>query len=200
MAWGEETGREYFHTALVLLVVACPCALVISTPITYVCALALSARKGILVKGGSHLETLGRLRTLAIDKTGTLTEGRFRLVHFLLSDPTVFTRESVLALVAGAENRSSHPLAAAIVKTALGEGLDVPTDVSDYETVKGEGLSANVDGKQVQIGNRRMADKHGWIEPPKAGEEEGSLLSAADEWEAIRDSEYFFPHLESQMM
>ena len=181
--WADaEFAKEMLYRSLVLLVVACPCALVISTPITYVCALALAARKGILVKGGSHLETLGRLRAIAIDKTGTLTEGRFRLVHFLLSDPKAFTRESALALVAGAEARSSHPLAAAIVQTARLEGLDVPRNVRDF-TTEGEGISANVDGKQVQIGNRRMADKHGWIVPPKAGEE-GSLLSAAAEWEA----------------
>jgi Cd2+/Zn2+-exporting ATPase len=180
-----EYAEQMVYNSLVLLVTACPCALVISTPLVYVCALAMSARKGILVKGGSHLETLGRLHTLAIDKTGTLTEGRFHLVHLLLSaDPMLFSRKAVLSLVAGAENCSSHPLAAAIVKTAQREGLAVPSDVIDYETIQGEGISATVSGKQVQIGNRRMADKHGWIVPPKGDDGDSGMLSAATDWEA----------------
>ena len=136
------------------------------------------------MKGGSHLETLGRLSIIAIDKTGTLTEGRFRLVHFLSTDPGgEFSRETVLSLAAGAENLSSHPLAAAIVKTARGEGLTVPSDVKDYDTIKGEGLEAIVSGRKVQVGNRRMADKHGWIQPPTAADSGGGMLAAADEWE-----------------
>jgi len=183
----EESAKKMLYNALVLLVTACPCALVISTPITYVCALALAARKGILIKGGSHLETLGRLSIIAIDKTGTLTEGRFRVAHFLSPDPVLFSRESVLALVAGAENLSSHPLAAAIVKSAKVEGLTVPSNVTDYDTLKGEGLEAIVDGKKVQVGNRRMADRLGLVRPPLAQPADGNsvdMLGAADEWEA----------------
>ena len=124
----SETAEEWLYTSLVLLVTACPCALVISTPITYVCALALAAKKGILIKGGIFLEQLGRLSIVCIDKTGTLTEGRFRLTELLTVDGVTWrpavggtpdmpaSVASALRMIASAEDRSSHPLAAAIVK------------------------------------------------------------------------------------
>merc|ERR1719498_198298 len=85
-AWGHEAGMTYTRFALVLLIIACPCALVISTPIAYVCGLAHAARAGILVKGGQHLEALARVSAFALDKTGTLTEGQFRLTQMEIFD------------------------------------------------------------------------------------------------------------------
>lgn len=159
-----EKGLKWVYLALVLLVTACPCALVISTPITYVCALALSARQGILVKGGKHLEALGKLKVLAIDKTGTLTEGRFRLTHLISLDVLAYPRQSVLSLVAALENCSSHPLASAIVYSAKAEGVSIASNnVEEYTTIAGEGLAGIVDGKKVQVGNRRLASRMGWL-------------------------------------
>jgi Cd2+/Zn2+-exporting ATPase len=102
--------QEYFKLALVFIVVACPCALVISTPITYMCGMAHLARAGVLVKGGIHLETLGSMRTLCMDKTGTLTKGHFALVR--LEIVGALARHEVLGLLAALEQQSTHPMAA----------------------------------------------------------------------------------------
>lgn len=141
----------WVYRALVLLVVACPCALVLSTPITIVSALARAARAGVLIKGGVHLETLGRLSGLAFDKTGTLTAGSFRVVDCLALDG--FTEEEVHAAVASVESRSSHPLAGALREHA-GPGSEA---VSTYETIEGEGVIATVGGRTLHVGNHRLA-------------------------------------------
>jgi Cd2+/Zn2+-exporting ATPase len=188
----EQRAKQMVYSALVLLVTSCPCALVISTPITYICALAVSARNGILVKGGAHLETLARLGIIAIDKTGTITKGSFRVTHFLSSDPALFSRESVLALAAGAESLSSHPLGVAIARTASAENLDVPSSekITDYAHIEGEGMEAIVASKRVQIGNRRMVDRLGLVDQPllqTQSESNGSFIdlrATAEEWEA----------------
>ncbi|CAN5877174.1 heavy metal translocating P-type ATPase [soil metagenome] len=146
--WGE-----WFYRALVLLVVACPCALVISTPVTIVSALAGAARRGILIKGGLHLENAGRVRVVALDKTGTLTEGQPAVVDIVAIDGT--DRRQILALAASAEARSEHPLARAILRKAEEEGLDrEPAD--DTSAIVGRGLRGRVGAEMVYIGSERL--------------------------------------------
>jgi Cd2+/Zn2+-exporting ATPase len=107
---------DWFYRALVLLVIACPCALVISTPVAIVSGLARGARAGVLIKGGAHLENVGHLKALAIDKTGTLTEGRPRGRHVEVVNAT--TERELLRIAAALESRSEHPLAQAILEHA----------------------------------------------------------------------------------
>lgn len=148
--------HAWLYKALVLLVVACPCALVLSTPVTVVSALARAARAGVLIKGGAHLETLGRLRALAMDKTGTLTEGRFRVVDCMTVGET--SEAALHRMVAAVERRSSHPLAGALLEhAASGEIVGAAT----YETIEGEGVVATVEGRIVHVGNHRMAERLG---------------------------------------
>ena len=161
--------HAWLYKALVLLVVACPCALVLSTPVTIVSALARAARAGVLVKGGAHLETLGRLRALAMDKTGTLTEGRFRVVDCVALNG--FTEAELHHVVAAVESRSSHPLAGALLEHAGGNGEIV--GAATYETIEGEGVVATVEGRTVHVGNHRMTMRLGLH-----GEEEHARLEA----------------------
>eukprot|EP00658_Telonema_sp_P-2_P027846 TRINITY_DN21442_c0_g1_i3.p1 TRINITY_DN21442_c0_g1~~TRINITY_DN21442_c0_g1_i3.p1 ORF type:complete len:665 (+),score=185.70 TRINITY_DN21442_c0_g1_i3:189-2183(+) len=163
----KDQAKAMFKRALEFLVVACPCALVISTPIVYVCALATAAQHGILIKGGTFLETLARLGALAVDKTGTLTEGSFRVTHL---EPLVEEdREKLLHYVGSVEAMSQHPMAAPLVQYVQAEGIDISRDVSQFDTIKGEGVSAVVgaqssDPVTVVVGNRRMAIRLGWLQ------------------------------------
>ena len=160
----------WLYLALVLLVVACPCALVISTPVVSVCGIARAARDGVLIKGGAHLETLGALSALAMDKTGTLTEGRFQVVHFAMRDEGRASgghagsvdKHQCLSYLASVESCSSHPMAAALLSFARRSGADATSPASDYETLPGEGVSATVDGRLVHVGNARLAERMGW--------------------------------------
>ncbi len=147
-AWGD-----WFYRALVLLVVACPCALVISTPVTIVSALAGAARDGILIKGGLHLENAGRARVVALDKTGTLTEGRPAVVDVVAFDDA--DPADLLALAAAAEARSTHPLARAIVERAEADGIAIPP-ASDAVAIPGKGHRARVGGTEVLVGSERL--------------------------------------------
>ena len=146
--WGEWTYR-----ALALAVVACPCALVISTPITVVSGLAGAARRGILIKGGLHLENAGRVRVIALDKTGTLTEGEPAVVDITAVDGT--DARAVLMLAAAAEARSEHPLARAILRRAQEEDVSYEP-ASDTSAVVGRGLRARVAGETVYVGSERL--------------------------------------------
>uniref|UniRef100_A0A0G4GNW3 HMA domain-containing protein n=1 Tax=Chromera velia CCMP2878 TaxID=1169474 RepID=A0A0G4GNW3_9ALVE len=149
-AWGVETGSHWLYVALVLLVVGCPCALVISTPISYVCSLATCARLGILVKGGKHLETLGTVEVIAFDKTGTLTAGRFVLtdIESLGAYDTKSLHHSLLSLAASVERYSAHPVAAAITQKAFAQNVDLfPDDcVKNFEDQAGKGVCADIEG------------------------------------------------------
>jgi Cd2+/Zn2+-exporting ATPase len=147
-AWGE-----WIYRALVLLVVACPCALVISTPVTVVSALAGAARRGILIKGGLHLENAGRVRVIALDKTGTLTEGQPAVVGVTPLDGT--DAGQLLALAAAVEARSEHPLARAILRKAQEEGVAY-TPAREIEAVVGRGIRARVGGETVHVGSERL--------------------------------------------
>ena len=155
--WGEWSYR-----ALVLLVVACPCALVISTPVTVVSALAGAARRGILIKGGLHLENAGRVRAVALDKTGTLTRGEPAVVDVIALDGT--DPKEVLALAASVEARSEHPLAGAILRHAAAEGLE-PQPVENTSAIVGRGIRARMDGKDVYVGSARLFELMGGAEP-----------------------------------
>jgi Cd2+/Zn2+-exporting ATPase len=151
---GAGSWGDWFYRALVLLVVACPCALVISTPVTIVSALAGAARRGILIKGGVHLETMGRARVVALDKTGTLTEGSPEVVE-VVAAPEGGEPDAVLSLAASAEARSEHPLARAVLRHARERGIEVPP-ASDVRAITGKGLEARVGGTMVYLGSERL--------------------------------------------
>lgn len=150
----------WLYRALVLLVVACPCALVISTPVSVVSALAGAARHGVLVKGGVHLERLAGVRVVAFDKTGTLTTGTFSLDRVIPLDRT--TADEVIRVAAAVESQSEHPIAAAIVARAVGEGwaLAMPSAV---RALPGLGVEGVVEGSKVVCGTPRLFAERGWM-------------------------------------
>jgi len=163
-AFGNEVGAYWAKNGLITIVIACPCALIISTPITYVAGLAASSQRGVIVKGGQHLESLGRVKSIAFDKTGTLTQGVFALLHFNVVGETR-SRKEVLGYLALVEAPASHPLSDAIVKGAANEQVEVPKlQLSNHTLLPGEGITANVAGKEVYVGNRKLFDRLGLYE------------------------------------
>lgn len=139
----------WIYRGLALLLVACPCALVLSTPAAIASGLAVGTRRGLLVKGGGALETIGRIRTVAFDKTGTLTEGRPRVTDLLaLSGP----ERTMLGLAAAVENGSSHPLGRAILDRAEAEGIPL-RPAKDARAIPGKAVEAVVTGKRVSVGS-----------------------------------------------
>jgi Cd2+/Zn2+-exporting ATPase len=152
-SWGH-----WFYNGLVLLVIACPCALVISTPVSIVAALTASARHGVLVKGGPYMELPATLRAIALDKTGTLTEGRPEVTAII---PLGAHGEvDVLTLAAAIESRSEHPLAQAIVRAAAARGIRSAA-AEDFQAIKGKGATATIGNKSVWIGSHRLLAERG---------------------------------------
>jgi len=145
-----EPGMEWFTRGLTLLVIACPCALVIATPVTVVSALTSAARHGVLIKGGEHLEALGAARALAIDKTGTLTTGQLAVTGF---EAVGLEQERLLALVAGLETRSEHPVARAIVRFAADRGVRPADPIQGFLSTPGRGVQGIVDGVSLAVGS-----------------------------------------------
>ncbi|MFC3070442.1 heavy metal translocating P-type ATPase [Phenylobacterium soli] len=149
---------DWFYRALVLLVIACPCALVISTPVSIVAALASAARAGVLIKGGAYIELPARLRAVAMDKTGTITRGAPQVVCVI---PLAgHSEEELLARAAALEARSSHPLARAIVDYA-GMREVPPQAADDVQVLKGKGLSGRFDGRDFWLGSHRYVVERG---------------------------------------
>ena len=142
--------QPWFYRALVLLVIACPCALVISTPVSIVSGIARAAREGVLIKGGAHLEEAGQIKVVALDKTGTLTMGRPRVVEVLSLNG--LDEDELLGLAAAVEARSEHPLAAAIVRRAR-HGNPVIRSADDFEPLTGKGVKARLDGETYFVGS-----------------------------------------------
>ena len=151
--WGDWALR-----AATVLVAAAPCALVISIPVTYVAAMGRSSRSGILIKGGVYLEELGRLRAVALDKTGTLTRGKPELTE--LHPTGTFTDDELLAMAAAAERRSEHPIARAIVTAADQRGLTV-SDPDSFTAAVGGGVHAGVGGTDVTVGSPAYVTSQG---------------------------------------
>ncbi|TAH39790.1 MAG: heavy metal translocating P-type ATPase [Planctomycetota bacterium] len=150
--------EKWFYQALVLLVIACPCALVIATPVSVVAALAAAARQGVLVKGGAYLEAPARLVAIALDKTGTLTEGRPRVSAVV---PRAGHDEAeLLAIAAAVEMRSTHPLARAIVEHAAQKGIR-PVPATDFQMLPGKGAHARIEGVDHWLGSHRYLDERG---------------------------------------
>ena len=157
---GSESFSEWGYRALVFVVIACPCALVISTPVTTVSALTGAARRGILIKSGVHLEVLARSRVAALDKTGTVTESRPVVREILPSGEA--TAEEILGHAAAAESRSEHPIARAIVEMAEGEGTPLPSAVR-LEALPGRGARARVGERTVMLGSPRFFREEGLL-------------------------------------
>ncbi|HWI63295.1 MAG TPA: heavy metal translocating P-type ATPase, partial [Symbiobacteriaceae bacterium] len=145
---GAQWG-PWIYQGLSLLVVGCPCALVLSTPVTIVSAISNAARNGVLIKGGAHLERAGSLQTIAFDKTGTLTQGRPEVTDVAATGS--LTAEELVAVAAAVEGRSEHPLARAIVRRA-GAGPS-PHATADTTAIIGRGAKATVDGRTVYVGS-----------------------------------------------
>ena len=150
----------WIYRALLFLVVSCPCALVLSVPLTFFGGIGGASRSGILIKGSSLMDTLSAVRAVVFDKTGTLTEGVFEVVAV---HPQIIDKEELLHLVAHVESLSTHPIAAALLKAWHGE-KDACT-VTDIHEVAGHGLTALVNGRRIAVGNEKLmaaegADSH----------------------------------------
>jgi Cd2+/Zn2+-exporting ATPase len=153
---GFGAWDEWFYRALVLLVIGCPCALVISTPVSVVAGLAAAARNGVLVKGGDLLEIPAGLATVAMDKTGTLTSGRPEVVEVVAGEG--HTESEVLAVAAALELRSGHPLGAAIIDAAQLRGVD-PLPAEGVRTLPGRGVEGDVEGRPAWLGSHRLLEE-----------------------------------------
>jgi Cd2+/Zn2+-exporting ATPase len=154
--------EAWLYRALVLLVISCPCALVISTPVSIVSALAAAARKGVLIKGGIHLERTGAVNCIAFDKTGTLTKGTLSVVDVIPLDG--ISRAGILRLAASLEARSEHPIARAILNKANDEGVAYQPG-ERYEALPGRGARAIVDGRAMIAGNHRLFEDESLCTP-----------------------------------
>lgn len=157
----HQALAPWLYRALVLLVIACPCALVISTPVTVVSGLAAAARAGILVKGGVYLEEGRKLKVVALDKTGTLTEGKPRVTDVVPLNG--LQAEDVLHLAASLNSHSEHPVASAIVghcSTAHGERECQLLPVTEFEAITGRGVKGKLNGKTHYVGSHRLAHEN----------------------------------------
>ncbi|WP_245624245.1 heavy metal translocating P-type ATPase [Belnapia moabensis] len=145
----------WVYRGLALLLVACPCALVLSTPAAIASGLAVGTRRGLLVKGGGALETIGRVRTVAFDKTGTLTEGRPRVTDVLA---LTGSERTMLGFAATVESGSSHPLGRAILERAAADGIPL-RPAKDFRAIPGKAVEAVVTGKRVSVGSPSYASE-----------------------------------------
>jgi Cd2+/Zn2+-exporting ATPase len=173
LAVGGEWGR-WFYQALVVLVIACPCALVISTPVSIVAGLTLAARSGVLIKGGAYLEAPEHLDVVALDKTGTLTYGHPEVQEIVPLNE--HSPEEVLSRAAAIEACSEHPLARAVLGRAQAEGVDF-TPADSFRAIRGKGAEAAIDGKTFWIGSHRLVEEKG-MDTPELGTKVHALEDA----------------------
>ncbi|XP_071733613.1 cadmium/zinc-transporting ATPase HMA2-like isoform X2 [Rutidosis leptorrhynchoides] len=160
--------EKWLHLALVVLVSACPCALILSTPVAASCALSKAAKSGLLVKGAEYLEILSTIKFICFDKTGTITKGEFSVSNF---DPLI-DNDKLLYWVSSIESKSSHPMAAALVEYAQSRSVEPQADnVEEFKNFPGEGIYGKIDGQDVYIGNKRIAIRAGCSQVPRNASE-----------------------------
>ena len=184
LALGNWT--HWFYQALVILVIACPCALVISTPVSIVAGLAAAARAGVLIKGGVFLEAPATIRAIAFDKTGTITTGRPEVQQIIpLSG---HTDKELLERAAAMEAHSDHPIAGAILRRAREAGID-PAPVESFRLLEGMGAEGRYDGREFWIGSHRLLHDKGQ-ETPECHEQAKALEDAGHSVVAIGNQEH----------
>lgn len=164
--------REWIYRALIFLVVSCPCALVISVPLSFFGGIGGASRKGILIKGANYMETLAKVQTVVFDKTGTLTRGSFCITKI---QPMNMTEEELLELAALVESNSNHPIAESICRAYAGE-MDA-SRIEMAEEISGKGMRAIVDSRRVVVGNEKLMNAVGISVP--ANEELGTTVYLA---------------------
>jgi Cd2+/Zn2+-exporting ATPase len=165
---GWLTWQDAFYRAMLLLVASSPCALALGTPAAVLAGIGQAARHGVLIKGGIHLENLGAIKVLALDKTGTLTEGRFQVTEVELAPNT--SLEQMLSIAGAVEQQSSHPLAQAVVADVVQRGIALAR-VDGLENLSGRGVRSQVDGEPVLLGSLRLFSEQapGLLEPALRG-------------------------------
>ena len=146
--------NDWIYRGLALLVVACPCALVVSTPVAIVSAIGNAAKNGVLIKGGAYLEETGALSVVAFDKTGTLTKGAPEVTDIIITGADTSEQE-LLMIAASVEKLSEHPLAGAVVQRARSSGIE-PAPVTDFEAIIGRGARAKLKGEEVVVGSPKL--------------------------------------------
>ena len=151
----SQPWAVWVQRALVFLVVSCPCALVVSVPLTFFGGIGGASRCGILVKGAGYMETIAKAKTVVFDKTGTLTKGSFTVTHIV---PAQGTEEDLLALAAAAESFSHHPIAQSVVAAY---GKPIEKDIEDAKDHTGRGIEAVIDGRHIYAGNERLMKETG---------------------------------------
>ncbi len=168
--WGPEPRLAYgLIAAVTVLIIACPCALGLATPMSIMVGVGRGAQAGVLIKNAEALERLERIDTLVVDKTGTLTRGRPEVVALVPAGG--LTEDELLRLAAGLERHSQHPLAEAVVRAAIGRNLAMPA-VAGFEAPIGRGVTGTVEGRRVVVGNARLMEE--------AGIELGALAAEAE--------------------
>jgi len=167
---------ESFYRGLLLLVASSPCALAIGTPAAVLAGIAQAARNGVLVKGGAHLESLGGLRAIAFDKTGTITSGQFNVTDIVPLNGV--TADELLLVAAAVERQSNHPLAQAVAQAASNRSLQLPAAVG-LENVPGRGVISAVAGEPVRIGSLRLFAETPGLEPDDALAQQVTALEQA---------------------
>jgi len=155
LLFSGQTFNDWIYRALVVLVISCPCALVISIPLGYFGGIGSASRKGILVKGSNFLDALTQVKTVVFDKTGTLTKGEFKVTEIVISNG--FSKEEILEYAAYAETNSNHPVAISI-STAFGKDTD-NTRIKQVEEISGYGIKAVIDDRIILAGNDKLLHK-----------------------------------------
>lgn len=174
--------NTWIYQGLAVLVVGCPCALVVSTPVSIVTAIGNAARNGVLIKGGIHLEEMGSIKAIAFDKTGTLTKGDPVVTDFLPQQGK--DQKELLKIIAALENGSQHPLASAIMKKAEQENLDyLSVEIADFSSMTGKGIKGTVNGESYYVGSPNLFEE--LLSNGSATELEGKISSIQNQGKTV---------------